>query len=93
MSMVQPPVLVYTVRGAIRAAVSPCVSTAGLHCKDVSCRRDTSSTEARGSVSCPDPLTVPGSRFFVTSTAFVSLYPLSLEASDREALGIFSFFL
>lgn len=89
----QPRVLDYTVRGAVRAAVSACVSTAGLHCKDVSCRRDTSSTEVRGSVSGTDPLAGSGSLFFLTSTFFVSLYPLSLEARDREALDFFSFFL
>lgn len=93
MLMMQTQVLDYTVRGAVRAAVSPCVSTAGLHCKDVSWRRDTSSTEVRGPVSCTDPLTASGSLFFLTSTVFVSLYPLSLEASDREALDFFSFFL
>lgn len=83
----------YTVRGAVRAAVIPCVSTAGLHCKDVSCRSDNSSTEVWVSAACRDLLTVSGSFFFWTSTFFVSLYPLSLEASDREALGFFSFFL
>lgn len=85
--MLQIQGLDYTVRGAVRAVVSLCVSTAGLHCKDVSCRRDTSSTEVWVSASCRDLLTVLGSLFFV------SLYPLSLEASDREALDLFSFFL
>lgn len=91
--MLQIQGLDYTVRGAVRAVVSLCVSTAGLHCKDVSCRRDTSSTEVWVSASCRDLLTVLGSLFFLTSIFFVSLYPLSLEASDREALDFFSFFL
>lgn len=71
--MLQIQGLDYTVRGAVRAVVSLCVSTAGLHCKDVSCRRDTSSTEVWVSASCRDLLSVLGSLSFLTSIFLVSL--------------------
>lgn len=70
--MLQIQGLDYTVRGAVRAVVSLCVSTAGLHCKDVSCRRDTSSTEVWVSASCRD-LSALGSFSFLTSIFLVSL--------------------
>ncbi|TNN34599.1 Coiled-coil domain-containing protein 130 [Liparis tanakae] len=89
--------VLYTASGAARARASPWGSPAEPPSRDVSCRRDTSSTEPGGSASPPPTGSASSSsgvagrrRRFPAAAFFPSPKPLSLEASDLLGRGLAS---